>query len=279
MRIDEKTRWPPWLGVKQDTKNVWIPGESRLNGSRWRWSLHETGSTTPGSRKRRVASPLIGCRGTCFAVAVARSCQDIYANRGSSRLSFRLYALRFSWRICIRWIDSLSSISFPLSRWVHPFYFYLLLATYTCEYVYIYIYIEPPRNARQYRPICIRDASLQPLSNFPFLFLSLSLSLHAPINRCRDERSFPRWPCLSCSTGLKWERVARLNEIDCLRKNKWNAWYKLCTVTRTLSYSKILCYIYGMDLFLLFFFLFSEKYLRKLILRIWIYFIYFISYS
>lgn len=144
-------------------------------------------------------------------------------------------------------------------------------------YIYIYIYIEPPRNARQYRPICIRDASLQPLSNFPFLFLSLSLSLHAPINRCRDERSFPRWPCLSCSTGLKWERVARLNEIDCLRKNKWNAWYKLCTVTRTLSYSKILCYIYGMDLFLLFFFLFSENYLRELILRIWIYFIYFIS--
>lgn len=210
---------------------------------------------------------------------MARSCQDIYANRGSSRLSFRLYALRFSWRICIRWIDSLSSISFPLSRWVHSFYFYLLLATYTCEYVYIYIYIEPPRNARQYRPICIRDASLQPLSNFPFLFLSLSLSLHAPINRCRDERSFPRWPCLSCSTGLKWERVARLNEIDCLRKNKWNAWYKLCTVTRTLSYSKILCYIYGMDLFLLFFFLFSENYLRELILRIWIYFIYFISCS
>lgn len=146
--------------------------------------------------------------------------------------------------------STLSPLSPSLSRAAcTPFYFYLLLATYTCEY--IYIYTEPPRNARQYRPICIRDASLQALSNFPFLFLSpslslsLSLSFHAPINRCRDERSFPRWPCLSCSTGLKRERVARLNEIDCLRKNKWNARYKLCTVTRTLSCSKILCYIYA----------------------------------
>lgn len=169
-------------------RNVWIPGEWRLNGSRWRRSLHETGSTTPGSRKRRVASPLIGCRGTCFAVAMARSCQDIYANRGSSRLSFRLYALRFSWRICIRWIDSLS-LSFPLSR--TPFYFYLLLATYTCEYVYMYMYIyEPPRNARQYRPICIRDASLQPLSNFPFLSLSPSLSFSPRANQPLSGRAF-----------------------------------------------------------------------------------------
>lgn len=124
-------------------------------------------------------------------------------------------------------------------------------------YIYIYIYIEPPRNARQYRPICIRDASLQPLSNFPFLFLSLSLSLHAPINRCRDERSFPRWPCLSCSTGLKWERVARLNEIDCLRKNKWNAWYKLCTVTRYLTRKS--CVIFTVWIYFFFFFSFLAK--------------------
>lgn len=224
-------------------RNVWIPGEWRLNGSRWRRSLHETGSTTPGSRKRRVASPLIGCRGTCFAVAVARSCQDIYANRGSSRLSFRLYALRFSWRICIRWIDSLS-LSFPLSR--TPFYFYLLLATYTCEYVYIYIYVYISShrvthdNIGQFAYETRRYSLFQTSLFYPSL--PLSLSLHAPINRCRDERSFPRWPCLSCSTGLKRERVARLNEIDCLRKNKWNAWYKLCTVTRTLSYSKILIF-------------------------------------
>ena len=142
--------------------------------------------------------------GHVFRGGSTRSCQDIYANRASSRLSFRLYALRFSWRICIRWIDSpflsrfpsyplslslslslfLSLLSFSRPPVVRPFYFYLLLATYTCEYAY-----EPPRNARQYRPICIRDASLQALSKFPF-------PPHTNQPLSGRARSFSRWPCL-----------------------------------------------------------------------------------
>lgn len=77
--------------------------------------------------------------GHVFRGGTARSCQDIYANRASSRLSFRLYALRFSWRICIRWIDS-PSLSPSSSGPIHPFfYFYLLLAIYTCAYASVCI--------------------------------------------------------------------------------------------------------------------------------------------
>lgn len=146
--------------------------------------------------------------------------------------------------------STLSPLSPSLSRAAcTPFYFYLLLATYTCEYIYIYIpshrvtHDNIGQFAYETRRYRLFQTSLFYSSLLPSH--SLSLSFHAPINRCRDERSFPRWPCLSCSTGLKRERVARLNEIDCLRKNKWNARYKLCTVTRTLSCSKILCYIYA----------------------------------
>lgn len=57
-------------------------------------------------------------------------------------------------------------------------------------YICICIYIEPPRNARQYRPICIRDASLQPLSNFPFLSLSPSLSFSPRANQPLSGRAF-----------------------------------------------------------------------------------------
>lgn len=91
--------------------------------------------------------------------------------------------------------------------------------------IYVYVYISSHRvthdNIGQFAYETRRYSLFQTSLFYPSL--PLSLSLHAPINRCRDERSFPRWPCLSCSTGLKRERVARLNEIDCLRKNKWNA--------------------------------------------------------
>ena len=138
--------------------------------------------------------------GHVFRGGSARSCQDIYANRASSRLSFRLYALRFSWRICIRWIDSPSlslSLSLSLSS-LCSLLVYLLPSLHGCtpflflpftRDVYLRvrarIYTEPRRvthdNIGQfaYETCCYR------------LFQS-SLFLRAPISRCWDELS-PRW--------------------------------------------------------------------------------------
>lgn len=179
--------------------------------SPWRSeSRGETGSTTPGSRKQRVASPLIGCRGTCFAVAVlaaARTFMQIAPRAGwafgfmhsvlvgefASVESTRLFSLAFPHTLSL----SLSLLSFSRPPVVRPFYFYLLLATYTCEYAY-----EPPRNARQYRPICIRDASLQALSKFPF-------PPHTNQPLSGRARSLSRWPCLPVEVaGGETEEVA-----------------------------------------------------------------------
>ena len=144
----------------------------------------ETESTTPGSRKQRVASPLIGCRGTCFAVAVlaaARTFMQIAPRAGwafgfmhsvlvgefASVESTRLPSLSLS--LSLSFFPLLSSF---LSSSLSPRLYALSIFTFyprripasTCTY----IHRAPPRNARQYRPICIRDVLLQALSKFPF---------------------------------------------------------------------------------------------------------------
>jgi hypothetical protein len=123
-------------------------------------------SVTPGSRKQKVASPLIGCQGTCFAVAMlaaARTLMQIVPRAG--------WAFGFMHSVLVGEFASVESTSSLLSSnrfSVSPFYLLaadIYLAS-TRAWLHVRVCTGLPRNARQYRPICIWEAALQAVSNF-----------------------------------------------------------------------------------------------------------------
>lgn len=127
--------------------------------------------------------------GHVFRGGSTRSCQDIYANRASSRLSFRLYALRFSWRICIRWIDSpfLSRFpSYPLSLSLCLFYLSLVLRSYALS-IFTFYSRHIPASTRTSRHVTHDNIGQFAYETRRYRLFQSSLFLHTPISRYRDE--------------------------------------------------------------------------------------------
>ena len=173
----------------------------------------ETGSTTPGSRKQRVRESFNRMSGHVFRGGSARSCQDIYANRASSRLSFRLYALRFSWRICIRWIDSPSlSLSPPLSSLLSSSS--LFPRSYALS-IFTFYPRRIPASTRAYihraRRVTHDNIGQFAYETCRYRLFQSSLFLRAPISRCRDERSSPPADGLLRGETAEAERAVRRN--------------------------------------------------------------------